>query len=140
MTGVTGLCHPETVRVAASHQAEARQIAAELAAIAASGMVLPGSITCRRTHCGHRNCGCHADPPRLHGPYWQWTRRVAAKAGGGCLSPDENHDSRAGVGTARRPRELLPGLEPLGSAAWKPAPGGRHNPRPPTADTRPDTP
>ena len=43
------LCHPETVRVAASHQAEAEKIAAELAAIAATGMVLPGSITERRT-------------------------------------------------------------------------------------------
>jgi hypothetical protein len=28
--------------------------------------VLPGSITERRTRCGRRNCGCHADPPRLH--------------------------------------------------------------------------
>src|SRR5438876_9675886 len=45
MTGITDLCHPETVRVAAAHQAEAEKIAAELAAIASSGMVLPGSIT-----------------------------------------------------------------------------------------------
>jgi hypothetical protein len=37
------------VRVAAAHQAEAEKIAAELAAIARSGMVLPGSITQRRT-------------------------------------------------------------------------------------------
>src|ERR1700733_12078136 len=64
MTGTKDLCHPETVRVAASHQAEASKIAAELAAIAATGMVLPGSITERRTRCGRRNCRCHADPPR----------------------------------------------------------------------------
>src|SRR6266487_487887 len=44
MTGITDLCHPETVRAAASHQAEARKIAAELAAIARTGMVLPGSL------------------------------------------------------------------------------------------------
>ena len=31
MTGITDLCHPETVRVAAAHQAEAEKIAAELA-------------------------------------------------------------------------------------------------------------
>jgi hypothetical protein len=49
MTGTKDLCHPETARVAASHQAEASKIAAELAAIANSGMVLPGSITQRRT-------------------------------------------------------------------------------------------
>ena len=40
MTEAKDLCHPETVRVAASHQAEASKIAA----IAATGMVLPGSI------------------------------------------------------------------------------------------------
>ena len=79
MPGTPDLCHPETVHPAASPQAEADKIAAELAAIARSGMVLPGSITQRRTRCGRRNCGCHADPPRLHGPYWQWTRKIAAK-------------------------------------------------------------
>ena len=78
MTGTKDSCHPETVRVAPSHQAEAEKIAAELAAIAATGMILPGSITQRRTRCGRSNCGCHADPPRLHGPYWQWTRKIAA--------------------------------------------------------------
>ena len=57
------LCHPGTVRVADEHQARARQIATELAKIARTGMVLPGSITERRTRCGHPNCACHADPP-----------------------------------------------------------------------------
>src|SRR6266700_3329682 len=89
MTGITDLCHPETVRVAASHQAEAKKIAAELAAIARTGMVLPGSITQRATRCGHRNCACRADPPRLHGPYWQWTRKVAAKTICRWLSPGQ---------------------------------------------------
>ena len=72
------LCHPGTVRVADEHQARARQIATELAKIARTGMVLPGSLTERHTRCGHPNCACHADPPRRHGPYWQWTRKVAA--------------------------------------------------------------
>ena len=87
MTRITGPCHPETVRVAASHQAQARQIAAELAAIAATGMVLPGSITRRLTRCGRDGCACRAHPPRLHGPYWQWTRKVAARTVCRWLSP-----------------------------------------------------
>ena len=78
---------------AASLQAEAGKIAAEIAAIARTGMVLPGSITQRRTRCGRRNCGCHADPPRLHelparlealgiaafdaDPRWQQRRRTS---------------------------------------------------------------
>src|SRR6185437_3341116 len=117
MTRTKDLCHPETVRVAAAHQAEAEEIAAELAAIARSGMVLPGSITERRTRCGRRNCSCHADPPRLHGPYWQWTRKIAAKTTGRWLTPDQNNDYQAWIDNDRRLRELLTRLETLGAAA-----------------------
>jgi hypothetical protein len=117
MTRITDLCHPETVRVAASHQAEAEKIAAELAAIARSGMVLPGSITERRTRCGRRNCACHADPPRLHGPYWQWTRKIAAKTICRWLSPDQHRDYTAWIDNDRRLHELLARLEALGAAA-----------------------
>src|SRR6266481_5259164 len=119
MAETADLCHPEAVRVAASHRTEATKIAAELAAIARSGMVLPGSITERRTRCGHRNCGCRADPPRLHGPYWQWTRKVAAKTVGRWLSPGQNQDYQAWIGNDRRLRELLTRLETLGIAAFE---------------------
>jgi hypothetical protein len=105
------------VRVAASHQAEAGKIAAELAAIAATGMVLPGSITQRHTRCGRSNCGCHADPPRLHGPYWQWTRKVAAKTVCRWLSTDQRDDYQPWIDNDRRLRELLTRLEALGAAA-----------------------
>jgi hypothetical protein len=118
MPGITNLCHSETVRVAASHQAEAEEIAAELAAIARSGMVLPGSITQRRTRCGRGNCACHADPPRLHGPYWQWTRKVAAKTVCRWLSADQHRDYQAWIDNDRRLRELLTRLEALGAAAF----------------------
>ena len=126
MPGSTDLCHPETVRVAAAHQAEAEKIAAELAAIARRGMVLPGSITERRTRCGRRNCACHADPPRLHGPYWQWTRKIAAKTICRWLSADQHRDYQPWIDNDRRLRELLARLEALGAAAldadprWEP--------------------
>src|ERR1700689_3294623 len=117
MTGTKDLCHPETVRVAAAHQAEAGKIAAELAAIAATGMVLPGSITERRPRCAPRNGGCHADPPRLHGPYWQWTRKVAAKTIGRWLSDSQHRDYQPWIDNDRRLHELLSRLEPLGAEA-----------------------
>jgi len=118
MTRAKDLCHPETVRVAAAHQAEAEKIAAELAAIAATGMILPGSITQRRTRCGRANCGCHADPPRLHGPYWQWTRKIAAKTICRWLSDDQHRDYAPWIDNDRRLRELLARLEALGAAAF----------------------
>jgi len=117
MPGAKDLCHPETVRVAPSHRAEAAKIAAELAAIAATGMVLPGSITQRRTRCGRTGCGCHADPPRLHGPYWQWTRKVAAKTVCRWLGADQHDDYQPWIDNDRRLRELLTRLEALGAAA-----------------------
>ena len=130
MPRTTDLCHPETVRVAASHQAEAEKIAAELAAIAATGMVLPGSITQRRTRCGRPNCGCHADPPRLHGPYWQWTRKIAAKTICRWLSADQHDDYQPWIDNDRRLHELLTRLETLGAAALEDDPRwqqrGRH--------------
>jgi hypothetical protein len=140
MTGITDLCHPEAVRVAASHQAEAQTIAAELAAIAQSGMILPGSITERRTRCGHRNCGCRADPPRLHGPYWQWTRKVAARTICRWLSAEQYHDYQAWTDNDRRLRELLARLEALGAAALEADPRWQHKTRPAPADTSQATP
>src|SRR6516164_518792 len=135
MTRPKDLCHPETVRVAPSHQAEAEKIAAELAAIASTGMVLPGSITQRRTRCGRPSCGCHADPPRLHGPYWQWTRKIAAKTVCRWLSADQHHDYQSWIDNDRRLRELLARLEALGAAAFEADPRWARQARYPASKT-----
>lgn len=58
-----------------------------LGLLADEGHLLPGSVIERMTRCGKPNCRCNADPPQLHGPYYQWaynkdgrryTRRLAA--------------------------------------------------------------
>jgi len=116
MPGTPDLCHPETVRAAASHQAEAEKIAAEIAAIASTGMVLPGSITQRRTRCGRRNCACHADPPRKHGPYHQWTRKKNGKTATRILSDDQLADYGPWFDNHKRLRELVAELEDLSLA------------------------
>jgi hypothetical protein len=107
------------VRLEPEHRSEARRIATELAAIARSGLVLPGSITERRTRCGRSNCGCHADPPRRHGPYFQWTRKLANKTVGRYLSAEQRDDYQIWVDNDRRLRELLGRLEALGTAAME---------------------
>jgi Family of unknown function (DUF6788) len=53
------------------------QIAAELAA--AAGPALPGTLVVRSYACGKPRCRCHADPPVLHGPYAEWTRKIGGK-------------------------------------------------------------
>jgi hypothetical protein len=38
------------------------------------GFISPGSLVSRETSCGKPGCRCQGDPPRRHGPYWQWSR------------------------------------------------------------------
>jgi hypothetical protein len=110
-------CQAATVRVDAAHREEARQIATELAAIARSGLVLPGSIQERLTRCGRANCACHADPPKRHGPYFQWTRKVTQKTVGKWLSAEQRADYETWVNNDRRIHELVARLEALGISA-----------------------
>jgi hypothetical protein len=53
------------------------KLTAELAA--AAGPALPGTLTIRAYACGKLSCRCHADPPQLHGPYAEWTRKIGGK-------------------------------------------------------------
>lgn len=99
-----------------SEPEQLKAIANELAKIARSGKVLPGSITQRQMRCGKAGCACHADPPRLHGPYWQWTRKLAKKTVGGYLSSKQAADYRAWIENDHRIRELLSTLEAIGIA------------------------
>ncbi len=47
--------------------------------LSALGFVRPGSLVRRYMPCGKPGCRCMADPPILHGPYYQWTYRVRGK-------------------------------------------------------------
>ena len=38
-----------------------------------------GSVVRRFMPCGKAGCRCQATPPKLHGPYYQWTRKVRGK-------------------------------------------------------------
>jgi hypothetical protein len=96
--------------------AEARQIANELATLARTGNVLPGSIQQRHMRCGRAGCRCHADPPRLHGPYWHWTRKVKNKTVSRWLNKQQAEQYRAWIENDRRIRELVSRLEQIGIA------------------------
>lgn len=47
--------------------------------IAELGYFRDGSLVRRFMPCGKPGCCCQAAPPELHGPYYQWTRKVAGK-------------------------------------------------------------
>jgi hypothetical protein len=81
--------------------------------IADLGFVLPGTVTERYTRCTSKNCRCRADPPRPHGPYLDWTRKVAGKTVTRRLSPEQYERYRSWFDNARRLRELTTELEQL---------------------------
>jgi len=45
----------------------------------ALGLVRAGTLGRRFMRCGKPDCRCKADPPTLHGPYYQWTWKVHGK-------------------------------------------------------------
>ena len=106
-------CDNENVSPTPAQQARARAIAAEIAALAAAGFALPGTLADRMTRCGHPGCRCHADPPQLHGPYHQWTRRKNGKTATRILSDDQLADYGPWFDNHKRLRELIADLEAL---------------------------
>lgn len=54
-------------------------IAEKARELAGTGFILYGTIRKHYMKCGTRGCRCHVDPSRLHGPYYDWTRKVDGK-------------------------------------------------------------
>ena len=102
------------VQLTRAQRQELGHIAEELAALVRSGPALPGTIAERLTRCGRANCACHGEPPRRHGPYFHWTRKVANKTVGRWLSPEQAEDFQRLIDNDRRLRELLGRLESIG--------------------------
>jgi Family of unknown function (DUF6788) len=107
-------CDNENVSPTPGQQARAQAIAAEITArLAGLAFALPGTVADRLTRCGRANCRCHADPPRLHGPYHQWTRKKNGKTATRILTDDQLADYAPWFDNHKRLRELIAELEEL---------------------------
>ena len=78
-----------------------------------AGLALPGTLTVRAYACGKPNCRCHADPPRLHGPYAEWTRKIGGKTVTRRLTPAELTEYQPLFDNAKKLRALLAELQDL---------------------------
>jgi hypothetical protein len=103
------------------------QLQAQLAEI---GFVLPGTINVAMNRCGKPNCACHADPPRLHGPYITWTRKVKGKTVTRRLTPEQLERYRPWFENNRRLRQLVSELESLSLQAAEQTEGWARQERP----------
>jgi len=96
------------------HERAYRALAAELAEL---GFISPGSVVVRYTTCGKPGCRCQADPPRRHGPYYQWSRAVAGKTVSRRLTESEAELYRGWIANRRRLEEIVARMEQVSAAA-----------------------
>jgi hypothetical protein len=93
-------------------EARYRQLAGDLAQV---GYILRGSVCQRRTACGSPGCQCHADPPQLHGPYWQWNTKVNGKPTTRVLTKEQLHLYREWTQNRKRAEDILQQMQETAS-------------------------
>lgn len=102
-------------------EAALAELEARHAALARSlgeiGFIAQGSLTQRFTHCNKPGCRCGAVPPRLHGPYWQWTAKVAGRTVTRRLSDAEAARYTEWIANDRRLRRTVAQMRELAGQA-----------------------
>lgn len=70
-------------------------------------LALHGSVTERWMPCGKKGCGCQANPPQLHGPYYQWTTKIDGRTKTLRLQAEEVDEFRTWIAQGRRLDEIV---------------------------------
>ena len=91
-----------------------RELAGKFADI---GYIAAGSVAARYSRCGKPNCACHADPAKLHGPYWHWTAKIDGKTVNRRLSQREADLYNEWIANDRHARALLTQMRTLAAKA-----------------------
>ena len=86
-------------------------------ALATLGYFCKGTVTSRTFTCGRASCACSHDPARRHGPYFEWTYKVAGKTVYHRLSPPEARIYKEGAAEYRKLKSLLRRLETISRRA-----------------------
>jgi len=81
------------------------------------GFVAPGSLIERYTLCATPTCRCHGDPPAPHGPYFQYTRKLAGKTLTRRLNAEQAARYREWITNRRRLDELLDQMDQISRRA-----------------------
>jgi hypothetical protein len=81
------------------------------------GFIATGSVIERYTECTAAGCRCHADPPQRHGPYHQYSRKVAGKTVTIRLTPEQAERYREQIANRRQLDELIAAMEDVSTQA-----------------------
>ena len=85
--------------------------------LAQIGFLMPGSVVRRFMPCGKPGCRCGADPPVLHGPYWQWSTKVQGKTVTRRLTEHQAAVYAQLVANRRRLEAIVAQMEELSASA-----------------------
>ena len=103
-----------TAQRLATYQRRYRELAAQLADV---GYIAAGRITRRHTRCANAGCRCHADPPKMHGPYWQWTAKIDGKTVTRRLSQTEAEFYQEWIANDRQLRAIFTQMRDVAAKA-----------------------
>jgi uncharacterized protein DUF6788 len=81
------------------------------------GFIATGSVIERYTVCAAAGCRCHTDPPQRHGPYLQYTRKVAGKTVTARLTAEQAERYREQIANRRRLDELIAAMDEISTQA-----------------------
>jgi hypothetical protein len=81
------------------------------------GLFRRGSLTRVYVRCGKKECGCMTDARRRHGPYVQWTRKVAGKTVSRRLLPEQVPLFEEWLANSRRLDHLLAEMQAVSMRA-----------------------
>ena len=104
-------------QTAARLEAYERRYKALAAQLANIGYIASGSLASRPSRCGKPDCSCHADPPRLHGPYWHLTSSVNGKTVNRRFSPARARLYNQWIANDRRLRDLIAQMRAVAAKA-----------------------
>jgi len=74
-------------------------------------LIRRGSLVRRFMPCGKPGCRCQARPPQLHGPYYQWTRKVRGTTVTVRLGPGEARVLKEWIRNGRRLDKIVGEME-----------------------------
>src|SRR5438445_11151773 len=76
-----------------------------------------GTVLKRMMKCGHKQCACHHDPAKRHGPYFECTYKIQNKTVNLRLYPEVTPLYRTAIQQYRKLKSLLGRMERLSRSA-----------------------
>ena len=108
---------PSKAKLAALIRSDAQRFESLKREIVQLDYFCKGTLLKRMMKCGHKQCACHRDPAKRHGPYFECTYKVQNKTVNLRLRSEAAPLYRAAIQQYRKLKTLLGRLERLSRSA-----------------------